>query len=118
MTARRFMLVSMLVGGMLLATGCKSLAGASCLKQPEGRDVGERPPLRTPVGLDPVDDSAVLKVPPPVEAATPPPAEGCLEDPPSVEKLTTPVDDEKAKKKQRRKERRDSAVKKPGPRLN
>lgn len=119
MTARQFMLMSMLAGCVLLASGCRSLAGTSCLKQPDAQDIGERPPLRVPVGLDPVDTSAALKVPAPVKAVTPPLEGRCLEDPPKVEKLVDPVEGDKADKKRERKERTRAATKqKPGPRLN
>jgi hypothetical protein len=118
MIARRFVLVSMLAGCVLLASGCRSLAGAGCLKVPDEKDVSELPALRVPVGLDPVDTSAVLKVPPPVAAAAAPPDGRCLEDPPKVETLVEPVDDEKAEKKRARKERSRGAIRKaPGPRL-
>jgi hypothetical protein len=121
MTKVRVVLVVSLAACMALAAGCKTLAGSACLKPPLDADVQDQPLLRIPVGLDPVDSSATLKVPPLDANAAPagPVSSRCLEDPPLIQPLPDVVAGEKAEKRAARKAaRKANEVKRaPGPRL-
>jgi hypothetical protein len=119
MTKVRLILMSTLAGCALLAAGCKSLAGSACLKPPPEAEIKSQPPLRIPVGLDPLNTSSALKVPPLESAAVQPSPARCLEDPPLIQPLPDPVATEKAQKRQARKRSREARdAKPPGPRFN
>jgi hypothetical protein len=118
MTKVRLVLLGSLAGCMIFAAGCKSLAGSACLKPLPEAEIRNLSPLRIPVGLDPVDTDAALKVP---EAVDPVPlavAGRCLEDPPLLEQLPDPVAAEKEAKKRARKSSREARdARPPGPRF-
>jgi len=99
MTKVRLLLLGSLAGCMVLAAGCRSLAGSACLKAPPEADTKNAAPLRIPVGLDSLDASSALKVPSSEEAVVVLPAKGCLEDPPMLQKLPDPKYTEKEQKK-------------------
>ena len=118
MTKVRVILMASIACSALLAAGCKSLAGANCLKSPPDADVRNQPPLRIPVGLDPMDTNQALKVPPLDTPAAPPVFSRCLEDPPLIQPLPDPVAEEKAQKRKARKASREARdARPPGPRL-
>jgi hypothetical protein len=118
MTKVRLILMGALAGCVMVAAGCKSLAGSACLKPPPDAEVGNQPPLRIPVGLDPLDTSAALKVPALQDATALPVATRCLEDPPLIQPLPDPVGTEKAQKKNARKASREARdARPPGPRF-
>ena len=118
MTKVRFILVGALAGCLVAASGCRSLAGSACLKPLPEAEIGDQPPLRIPVGLDPVDTSGALKVPPRVDAPETPVTGRCLEDPPMLEQLPDPVAAEKAEKKRARRSSREARdARPPGPRF-
>jgi hypothetical protein len=114
----RPILLGTLAGCMVLAAGCKSLAGSACLKAPPEAEVQNRPPLRIPVGLDAVATDTALKVPA-LESTTVLPVTGrCLEDPPLIQPLPDPVASEKAQKRNARKASREARdARPPGPRF-
>ena len=99
MTKVRLILMGALAGCVMLAAGCKSLAGSACLKPPPDAEVKNQPPLRIPVGLDAMDNSTALKVPPLQDATVLPMPARCLEDPPLIQPLPDPVGTEKEQKK-------------------
>lgn len=118
MTKARFVLLGSLAGCMIVAAGCKSLAGSACLKPLPEADIRNVQPLRIPVGLDPVDTSAALKVPAEVELVPRPSTVRCLEDPPLLQPLADPVAAEKEEKRRSRKSSREARdARPPGPRL-
>jgi hypothetical protein len=118
MTKVRVILWASMAACLLAAAGCKSLAGASCLKAPAEEEVQNNPPLRIPVGLDPMDANAALKVPPLETPAAPPVFSRCLEDPPLIQPLPDPVKEEKAQRRKARKASREARdARPPGPRL-
>jgi hypothetical protein len=114
----RPILMGTLAGCMVLAAGCKSLAGSACLKAPPEAEVQNRPPLRIPVGLDAMATDTALKVPPLESTTVLPIPSRCLEDPPLIQPLPDPVASEKAQKRQSRKASREARdARPPGPRF-
>jgi hypothetical protein len=118
MTKARFILLGSIAGCMIVAAGCKSLAGSACLKPLPEADIRNQQPLRIPVGLDPVDTSAALKVPGEVDQVPQPASVRCLEDPPLLQPLPDPVAAEKEQKRRARRSSREARdARPPGPRL-
>jgi hypothetical protein len=118
MTRFRFVVVVSLAGCVMIAAGCRTLGGSACLKALPDEDVQEQASLRIPVGLDPVDTSAALKVPPAGGAIILPVPTRCLEDPPLIQPLPDPVAAEKEEKRRARKSSREARdARPPGPRL-
>ncbi len=113
MTKTRLILLSSLLGSMALVTGCRTLAGNSCLKPPNAKDSQDNPPLRIPVGLDAPDTRAALKIPALDEPAAPPVASRCLEDPPLIAPLADPAADKGSKAAE--KPKRSAKRRPPGP---
>lgn len=89
MSKFRFMLLSSMLGGALLLTGCRTLAN-SCLPPPDAENSVEGTPLRTPVGLDAADTREALKVPPLEDPVVAPSTGRCLEFPPQLAPLPDP----------------------------
>lgn len=83
--------VSLAVLALLLG-GCKSLRGSSCNKHQDYQNATSVAPLTIPAGLNALDTSTALKLPPLKEPA--PPArttrDPCLDAPPSYKVAKPP----------------------------
>lgn len=74
-----------IAGGVLLASGCRTLTGGSCHKPQAYEQVEDLPPLKIPAGLDGPDTAGALEIPELNAPEIPADPDGpCLDAPPAL----------------------------------
>ncbi len=88
----RIVLMTLLVSGAALTSGCRHLAGGDCNKPQPYDTAAELPALRIPPGLDAPDTRGALKVPELSEPEAPrDPKARCLQEPPAITTTAAPA---------------------------